>query len=114
VPNLSSLKLGVVGCGAHASENLLPSLWALRARASVVAVCDVDVRAANAAAEGFPGARVYTNYQNLLEDSGVQAIVTAATPQVHFHVAMLALERGIHVFVEKPELPHKWWARRSD
>jgi predicted dehydrogenase len=102
MPATRRIKIGVIGCGEHASENLIPSLWALRKETQVVATCDIDEEAAVEAAASFPAAKPYTDFRRLLENTGIEAVVTAATPQVHCQVATQALEQGIHVFVEKP------------
>ncbi len=95
------VRVGVIGCGDHAVENLLPSLWAL-ASVEVVAVCDDDWSAAKLVANRFPRAKAFAGFRDLLADGSVDAIVSAAPPQVHRAAAFEALQRGIHVFVEKP------------
>lgn len=98
---MKKIKVGVIGCGDHASENLIPSLWSIPC-AEVIATCDLDQEAAARTAARFPGAQPYNKFHQLLEKSGIQAVVTAASPQVHLQAATQALNRGIHVFVEKP------------
>src|ERR1017187_7070220 len=95
------VRIGVIGCGDHAVENLLPSLWALSS-VDVVAVCDEDKDIAQLVADKFPRAKAYADFQELVASGGVEAIIAAAPPQVHRAVAFEALNRGIHVFVEKP------------
>jgi len=101
MPIGSRVKVGVIGCGEHAFENLLPSLWTLDS-VEVVALCDNDEAALRSAAERFPRAKTYVDFHSLIENGGVAAIVAAAPPQVHSGVAWESLKRGIHVFVEKP------------
>jgi predicted dehydrogenase len=98
---LESIKVGIIGCGEHALENLIPSLW-LSGLATVVATCDLDRTTAARTAARFPGAKAYADFRSLIDSSGAEAIVTAAPPQVHLQVATHALAQGIHVFVEKP------------
>lgn len=98
---LNKIKVGIIGCGEHASENLIPSLWLIPS-AEVIATCDLDHEAAVRTAARFPGARPYAEFSRLIKEAGVQAIVSAASPQVHLQAATQALNRGIHVFVEKP------------
>lgn len=98
---LKKIRVGIIGCGEHASENLIPSLWSIPS-VEVIATCDLDQEAAARTAARFPGARVYADFYRLLEDAEVQAVVTAASPQVHLQAATQALSRRIHVFVEKP------------
>jgi len=68
----------------------------------VVAVCDNVEIALKRAAEKFPEAHTYVDFRGLLDVGGVDAIIAAASPQVHHEVALASLQRGIHVFVEKP------------
>lgn len=95
------IKVGIIGCGEHASENLIPSLW-ISPYADVVATCDLDEVVAVRTAARFPGARSYSDFRRLLDDCSVQAVVTATPPEVHLQVATHALARGVHVFLEKP------------
>jgi predicted dehydrogenase len=97
------VRLGLVGCGAHSQENLIPALWNLQGDdVRVEAVCDPDPIAASLAVSRIPGASAYPNYEELLSLEGLDAIVVAAPPRVHVAVAALALSRGLHIFTEKP------------
>lgn len=48
------------------------------------------------------GGKIYTGYQSLIESSDLDAIYLPLPPALHYKWAKLALERGKHVFVEKP------------
>lgn len=48
------------------------------------------------------GGKVYEGYETLLESSDVDAIYLPLPPALHYKWAKLALEKGKHVFVEKP------------
>ena len=95
------LRVGLVGCGEHASENLIPSLAEI-ATVKVVAVTDPDPLAAAAAAAKLSGARIESAIGPLLQRTDIEALVVAATPQTHALVAREAFARDLHVFVEKP------------
>lgn len=97
----SPLHVGVIGCGPHSAENLLPSLWSIP-WVQVIALCDIDQRFLEREANRFPSARCFTDFRELLDTSAVEAVVVAAPPQVHVEVAEAALTRGKHIFVEKP------------
>jgi len=98
---IAPLKVGIVGCGEHATENLLPSLWNLTC-VEVRAVCDSELATAVAVARRFPKANAYPDFHALIASKKVDAIIAAAPPQVHRDVAWEALLNGIHIFVEKP------------
>ena len=66
----------------------------------VIAVCDVDEKLARrvAAEEGVP--RIYTDYDQLLEDKDVDIIVVATPDHLHGRHALQGLLAGKHVLSE--------------
>jgi len=71
---------------------------------NIVALCDVDFERARETFEKFPGARRFRDYREMLvEMDGEIDAVTVSTPDhLHFPAAMMAIEMGKHVFVQKP------------
>jgi predicted dehydrogenase len=92
----------VIGCGEHSMENLLPSLAGME-RVEVTALCDPDEHSILAASKWFPGARK-TLPLEITSDflSKFDAVVVAATPQVHVDIARKSIAARVPVFVEKP------------
>ncbi len=93
------LRVAVVGLGWIARDHLA-ALGRLDG-AEVVAVCDVDPERAEAAAAGS-GATTYGDWQELLERERIDALWVCTPPLAHRDPAVAALDRGIHVFLEKP------------
>ncbi len=56
-------------------------------------------------AGGIPAATRTTQYEDLLEDPHLDAIVIATPVFTHFELAAAALRAGKHTFVEKPLAP---------
>ena len=101
---MSKLRIGIVGCGGIAKQKHLPSLQACADLCEMTAFCDIIVeRAEKAKAEyGTGDARVYTDYHQLVKDTGVD-IVHVLTPNVsHSPIAVAAFQAGKHVMCEKP------------
>jgi len=48
------------------------------------------------------GGQKFKGYQNLIESDSIDAIYLPLPPALHFKWAKMALEKGKHVFVEKP------------
>lgn len=48
------------------------------------------------------GGKIYEGYQSIIESSEIDAMYIPLPPALHFHWAKMALEKGKHVFVEKP------------
>ena len=94
------ITIGQVGLG-YWGPNLLRNFEALP-EATVKRVCDLDGEALDRVGERYPQIRRTTDYQNLLADSEIQAIVVAASAVSHYQLARMALEAGKHVLVEKP------------
>src|SRR6266851_4881624 len=104
------IRLGVVGCGGLTQSVHIPCVASLEAF-RVVAVCDLREEAAQRAASRLPGSRAYTEVARLL-DQPLDAVLVCAPPAIHEQVTLAALERGLHVFLEKPPSMTAAGARR--
>ena len=101
---MSKLKIGVIGCGGIANQKHFPALKANVDLNEIVAFCDTQKERAEKAAQEFgaPGAKVYTDYHELLADPNVE-VVHVCTPNVaHCPITVAAFEAGKHVYCEKP------------
>ncbi|WP_129112733.1 Gfo/Idh/MocA family protein [Halegenticoccus tardaugens] len=94
-----TVALAFVGAGGIASIHL-KNLEA-RDDVEVVAVCDVVREAAERAASPWDAA-VYTDHEALFDAEDPDAVVVAVPPFAHEGQEVLAAERGVHLFVEKP------------
>jgi len=91
------LRVGVIGTG-HLGA-LHTKMFAQIESAELVGVFDIDkTKAGQVAAEN--GTKAYTSVDDLLAD--VQAVSIATVTKAHHDVARLAIERGLHTFIEKP------------
>ena len=82
--------------------------------ANIVALCDVDSDEAASTYREFPEAKTFTDYRRMLDEMGddIDAVTIGIPDHAHFHAAMRAMERGKHVYVEKP-LAHSVWEARQ-
>lgn len=71
-------------------------------RAQVRWICDLDVSRLEFMQRRYPFIRTTTQYEEVLADQGVGAVVIATPVHTHYRLARLALEAGKHVLVEKP------------
>jgi predicted dehydrogenase len=97
------LNFALVGCGNmgnwHAQQLQKIS------EVNVVALCDpINAQTAQYKEKYFPQAKEYDDYQQLLErpPAKLDAVVLVTPHMLHYPQAKAALERGIHVLVEKP------------
>lgn len=98
-----TLKIGIIGCGGIANGKHMPSLKK-QPQAEMVAFCDiVQERAEKAAADfGVEGAKVYTDFRELLKDGSIDVIHVCTPNDSHSFISVAALEAGKHVMCEKP------------
>lgn len=97
-------RIGIIGCGGIAKQKHLPALSALSDRCEMVAFCDIKLDRAEEAAKkyGTKDAKVYKNYQDLLNDDSIDT-VHVLTPNVsHSPITVAAFEAGKNVMCEKP------------
>ncbi len=94
------LNLGVVGACARGSH-FKPAFDAIEG-VRVHAVCDVNTRALTEAAAKLGAEEQYTDYQEMLEQSELDAVMIVTPMPLHVEQAVPALEKGLHVFSEVP------------
>ena len=103
---MGKLRIAIVGCGGIANQKHMPSIKANADKAEMVAFCDlIPERAEKAAKEyGVEGAKVYTDYKEMLADTSIEFdVVHVCTPNVaHCPITVAAFEAGKHVMCEKP------------
>ncbi len=92
--------LAVVGFG-YWGPNLVRNLLSLP-RCTLAAVCDRDPRRLAACAAAAPGVRTTDDFDGILRDGSIEAVMIATPVRSHFPLASRALQAGKHVFVEKP------------
>jgi predicted dehydrogenase len=97
---MSELNLAVVGVGQWGRHLL--AAFARTPRCRVRTICDSDVAALRQAAAAHPDTRAEARWEAVFDDSHIDAVAIATDAPTHFAMTRAALERGKHVFVEKP------------
>src|SRR5439155_242057 len=72
------------------------------ADAELVWCCDRSEKALELPRRRFPHVRRTTDFQDVLADGSVDAVVIATPTTTHAELAVAALETGKHILVEKP------------
>jgi predicted dehydrogenase len=93
------IRVGIVGAGkmglSHfAIANALPDT-------AVVAICDTSWYVVSVLKK-YAGVQTFTRYQEMIDQARPDAVIVATPSSTHFACAQYALERDIHLFVEKP------------
>lgn len=94
--------MAVVGAGAFARAMHLPNLRALGDLFHLQAVVSRTGHNASTTAREFGAAYAATDYAQVLEDPGVDAVIIATRHHLHAEMALQALAAGKHVLLEKP------------
>ena len=94
------LHVGVVGCG-YWGPNLVRNLAENRL-CHKLSLCDLDGAKIERQLLRYPAAKPWTDYEEMIAQSDLDAVMIATPLSTHFDLARKALKRGKHVFVEKP------------
>jgi predicted dehydrogenase/threonine dehydrogenase-like Zn-dependent dehydrogenase len=95
------VRLGVIGAGNYATSMLLPHLRG-RADVELVEVATATALSAANAQRKFGFERFSTDYQGVLADDGIAAVLVVTRHDSHARMVCDALRAGKAVFVEKP------------
>lgn len=101
-PPSDRLNLAAIGAGGKGTSDIRNA--SVGGREHVAALCDVDFSGSAArAVEDFPKAKRYADYRVMLDQETDLDAVTISTPDHHHGpAAALAMQRGLHVYVQKP------------
>jgi predicted dehydrogenase len=69
---------------------------------TVVAICDVNENRLKEGVQIFPGAKTYWDWRPLLDQKDVEGVIICTADHHHALIANWALNRGKHVYCEKP------------
>jgi len=94
------LRVGIIGCGkiadAHAAQiQRIPGC-------EIAGVCDSELLMARQLHERFHTGEYFGDVEALLADARPDVVHITTPPESHFSLARMCLERGCHVYVEKP------------
>jgi predicted dehydrogenase len=94
------LQLAVVGLG-YWGPNLVRAATELEDTA-IHTLCDTDADRLAQQARRYPQARLTQDFEDIVANDEIDAVLLATPISTHHELAMRCLEAGKHVFVEKP------------
>jgi nucleoside-diphosphate-sugar epimerase/predicted dehydrogenase len=108
-PSIRPLRVGLIGCGRIATVHLrhlrpVPNV-------EIVGFCDREIAQARALRAQAGTGAVFADVADLVREP-LDAVHVLTPPATHAEVAIAALERGLHVLVEKPMATTAEAARR--
>ena len=92
--------IGIVGCG-YWGPNLIRNFNSL-SEGNVKKICDLDPKRLEHLKSLYPTVETSSEFDDVIKDKHIDAIVIAVPLRFHFEMAKKSLEAGKHTFVEKP------------
>jgi len=93
------IRIGIVGAGQITRTRHFPGFQALPG-VRIVAVCNRHRETARRVASEFDIPKVYSSWEELVADPGVDAVVIGAWPYLHCPVTLAAFDQGKHVLTQ--------------
>jgi predicted dehydrogenase len=94
-----TIRIGIIGAGAITRSRHLPGFRAIEG-VELVGVCNRHRESSSRVAREFDIPKVYGNWETLIDDDSIDAIVIGAWPYLHCPVTLAALGAGKHVLTE--------------
>lgn len=94
------MNIGLVGYG-YWGPNLARNI-VQNENTTLIKICDLKQDRLNIAKQLFPFIKTTISFNDLLNDSIIDAVVISTPVNQHFSMAKKALEKGKHVLIEKP------------
>lgn len=95
-PN-QKLNLGIVGVANRGETNLIGVH-----HETISALCDVDEDYLEQRNARYPGAKRFRDFRELLDFPHLDGVMISSPDHTHAHAALMAIQRGLHVYCEKP------------
>ncbi len=93
------INIACVGCGGKGEDDV-----SRFAGENIVGLCDVDFTRGAGVFQKHPQAKIFRDWREMITtlDDQIDAVVVSTPDHMHFPIAMMAMEMGKHVYVQKP------------
>jgi predicted dehydrogenase len=95
------IRVGVVGTSWWTDLMYLPALQS-HPQAEVAALCGRNRGLAEEMAAKYKIPKVFTEYQEMIQHGNLDALVIGTPDDLHYEIAMQALDAGLHLLCDKP------------
>ncbi|MEO0270728.1 MAG: Gfo/Idh/MocA family oxidoreductase [candidate division WOR-3 bacterium] len=96
------INIGIIGVGHISQIGYIPSIKRLRDKINLYALCDLDEAKLYKAKEIHGAEAIYTDFEDLLSDKNVDAVIITTPNHLHYPIALAALTYGKHILCELP------------
>ncbi len=96
----NKLNIAAIGVGGQGGGNLRK----LPQTENIAALCDVDMIRAKGSIATYPDAKVFRDYRVMFDkmSKDIDAVIVSTPDHSHYGAVMSAIEKGKHVYCEKP------------
>jgi len=101
MPIQAPVRIGVIGAGWFASRRHCPDIVE-HPEAELVALCRRNPEPMQELADAFAVKHTFTEYTEMLESGLLDGVLVCSPHDLHYLHAKAALDRGLHVLLEKP------------
>lgn len=101
--NMSNVRVGIIGIGNMGSAHLDCIYKSEIEGMRVTAVCDTSPERCEYVRKNYSGVAVFENDDDFFANADINAVIVATPHKYHAELGIIALERGFHLLVEKPE-----------
>ena len=95
------INVGILGAGGIAALSHLPEIADVKGM-QVTHICGRTERRLRLLCDRFDVPRYSTNWADLLADDELDAVIVALPHPVHAEAGLAVLQRGLHLFMQKP------------
>ena len=102
---MKPVRLGFIGLGYITTRSHLPGLAPLVEAGEVTlqAFCDLNEETAKTHAATFGAQATYTDHHEMLDEEDLDAVYLCIPPTFHTDEILIAADKGLAIFVEKPQ-----------
>lgn len=95
------VRVGVVGTSEWSDSMYLPALQS-HPQAELAAICGRNRGRADEIAAKYDIPKVFTDYEEMINEPGLEAIIVGSPDDLHYEITMQALSADLHVLCDKP------------
>lgn len=96
------VSIGIIGAGSFCRGMHLPNVGKLKDLFQINAIANRTGNKARSVADQYKAQYSTTDYQELLSDESINAVIVSTRHDSHWKIVCDSLQAGKHVFVEKP------------
>lgn len=99
-----AINIGIIGCGGITAFNHLPQLISSKKNMNIKYLCDININRAKLLKNKYEldYSTCIEDYQKVLEDDDINAVIVAAWPTNNLIISIDALKKHKHVLLQKP------------